>query len=127
VDQKNDFVGHIGGDDFVIIFQSSDWEQRCHNILDAFSAMVNRFYDDKHVRGQGITTPDRKGVETFYSLLTMSIGVASPDPERCESHHEVAAIASEAKYKAKTLTGNSLFISRRRGPTILANTLQEQA
>ena len=33
-DARRDFVGHVGGDDFMLIFQSSNWLQRCKNIVD---------------------------------------------------------------------------------------------
>ena len=38
VDPSLDFIGHIGGDDFVVLFQSVDWTARCHRIIDAFNA-----------------------------------------------------------------------------------------
>jgi GGDEF domain-containing protein len=34
-DPNRDFIGHIGGDDFMILFQSEDWEARCQAMLDA--------------------------------------------------------------------------------------------
>ena len=36
-DPTQDFIGHIGGDDFILILQSPDWEQRCHRALSAFA------------------------------------------------------------------------------------------
>lgn len=42
---SQDFVGHIGGDDFVVLFCSQDWEMRCQRSLQAFASGVTRFYD----------------------------------------------------------------------------------
>jgi len=39
-DPERDFVGHIGGDDFVALFQSEDWEWRCQQTLQRFDAIA---------------------------------------------------------------------------------------
>lgn len=115
MDDRLDFVGHIGGDDFIIILRGTDWEERCRTLLDAFAGEVGRLYSDEDRKQGGIRCEDRAGNETFFPLLSLSIGVAHPDPERCHSHHDVAALASEAKHQAKLQPGNSLFRDRRRG------------
>ncbi|WP_233263124.1 hypothetical protein [Cognatiluteimonas profundi] len=37
VESSVDFIGHIGGDDFIALFHSDDWENRCHSIVDMFN------------------------------------------------------------------------------------------
>ena len=113
-DSRFDFVGHIGGDDFVAILRSPDWRERCERIIAAFSAGVGDFYDDEDLRAGGIHAADRQGNPMFFPLLSLSVGVAQPDPARCRSHHEVAALASDAKHMAKKTEGSALFVSRRR-------------
>ncbi len=116
VDPAQDFVGHIGGDDFILIFCSEDWHTRCEHILSVFSHEVLGFYSaNDHARG-GILTRDRQGQEQMFSILSLSIGAARPDLERCQSHHDVASLASEAKRQAKCQKGNSLYLDRRSGP-----------
>jgi len=39
-DARLDFVGHIGGDDFFVLFQSRDWEVRCRNLVNHFTAYI---------------------------------------------------------------------------------------
>lgn len=117
IDPDLDRVGHIGGDDFVIIFQSRDWEQRCQNMLVRFDEEIKGFYNDHDLRNQGIHSYDRRGENRFFSILSVAIGIVEPDWRSCQSHHDVAAIATDAKHEAKKLTGNKLFLSRRRGPT----------
>lgn len=115
MDDRLDFVGHIGGDDFIIILRGTEWEERCRALLEAFAGEVGRLYSEGDRAQGGIHCEDRAGNETFFPLLSLSIGVAHPDPERCHSHHDVAALASEAKHQAKRQPGNSLFRDRRRG------------
>ena len=111
-----DFIGHIGGDDFMIIFRSSDWQQRCEMILQRFAEEVIDLYDEEHRRIGGITSTDRSGQSTFYALTTVSIGATCYDghEDHCCSQHEIALLASEAKKIAKKTAGNSLFINRRK-------------
>lgn len=113
-DLKQDFVGHIGGDDFIVIFESADWRQRCEGILAAFGRIAPCFYSEADQRQGGIKAHDRRGQEQFFPLLSLSIGVVQPDVDDCRSHHDVSTLATEAKHQAKLLSGNSLFVDRRR-------------
>ncbi len=119
VDGFIDFIGHVGGDDFILIFKSDNWIERCEKILTDFKERVMRFYSETdQVRG-GIQAFDRSGNACFYPLLAISIGVVIPDLEHCHSHHDVATLATDAKHQAKKQAGNSLFIDRRQRPCIL--------
>lgn len=118
VDNQKDFVGHIGGDDFIVIYTSDDWQERCEHILRHFEREIRAFYSDADLEQGGIWGHDRQGNNAFYSLLSLSLGVVLPDLERCQSHHQVASLASDAKRQAKRHPGNSLFIDRRRGPLL---------
>jgi GGDEF domain-containing protein len=111
-----DMVGHIGGDDFVIIFRSNDWESRCKRIIEFFDGRKSRFYPPEAIAKGGIYCEDRQGNPVFHELLTVAIGVVNPDPAKCHSHHDVSALASAAKHQAKLQKTSHLFISRRRAP-----------
>jgi diguanylate cyclase (GGDEF)-like protein len=113
-DPDKDFVGHVGGDDFIIIFQSFNWQERCEAILEEFGQTVLYFYNEKDRQEGGIRALDRFGNETFFAFLSLSIGVILSDLECCHSYHDIAALATEAKHEAKKTKGNNLFIDRRR-------------
>jgi diguanylate cyclase (GGDEF)-like protein len=113
---ERDFIGHIGGDDFIAIFTSEDWEARLRQGLLDFEHTRHQFYDELSLQNQGIWGKDRSGNSQFFELLTLAIGVVNPDPARCNSHHDIASLAVEAKRNAKRIGGNSIFVSRRRGP-----------
>ncbi len=113
VDEQLDFVGHVGGDDFVVVFRSDDWRSRCHRILGRFQEDAA----DLLPSGQSdYWSEDRVGRRQRFGPLTLSIGCVSPDPSSCKTHHQVAQLLAEAKHSAKALGGNSLFESRRRNP-----------
>ena len=113
-DSRLDFVGHIGGDDFILLLQSQDWQRRLTLILRLFDEGVADFIDSKHLHAGGYPGEDRKGREVFHSLPTLSIGCIPIEPGSCHSHHEVSAAVTEAKKQAKKIPGSSLFVERRR-------------
>ena len=113
---EQNLVGHIGGDDFVVIFSDSDWNGCCENVMNGFKDLVPRFYDPQDRERGGIQSTDRRGEKQFFPMLSVAIGVISPDCARCVSHHDVAALAADAKHSAKLQGGNVIFVSRRRGP-----------
>lgn len=110
------FVGHVGGDDFVVIFSDAQWQSLSQQILHEFANRVPFYYEQQHLHSGGIYSQSRAGESVFYPLLSLAVGVVSPDPRLCLCHHDVAALASDAKAQAKKRQGNYLFISRRRGP-----------
>lgn len=114
VNNEHDFVGHIGGDDFVLVFQSEGWEATCNDILDTIVKVMPDFYDLKDIQQGGIRIEDRLGNEHFYPFGSLSIGAVQVHPDAFASHHEVAGAMSNAKKQAKKIVGNSLFIERRR-------------
>jgi diguanylate cyclase (GGDEF)-like protein len=120
VEKRQDFVGHIGGDDFFVVFQSSNWEMRCWEIIRRFAeGIAGMISPDEQAHG-GYMAENRKGEMCFQPLPTLSIGAVRVIPGECESHREVAAAASDAKKQAKkekkNLAGGaagSVFIERR--------------
>ena len=113
-DPDRDMVGHIGGDDFIILFQSEDWEARCNEILSSFSKEILVHYNENDVQRGGYVGEDRRGQKVFHSLATLSIGAVRVEPGQFGTTYHVASVASEAKKQAKKIPGNSLFIDRRK-------------
>ncbi len=110
---ERDFVGHIGGDDFILLFQSESWEQLCQEVLNTMSKVIPDFYDSKDVEAGGIEVEDRLGNKTFYPFGSLSIGAIRVEPALFKSHHEVAGAMNGVKKQAKKISGNSLFVDRR--------------
>ena len=112
-DTQNDFIGHIGGDDFIILFKSTDWEVRCQNILHYFAIGILDFYSNEDKEHGGYISEDRQGKKVFHPLVSLSLGVVKSRPLQYYSHHQISIAASDAKKQAKKVHGNSLFIDRR--------------
>ncbi|WP_440876078.1 EAL domain-containing protein [Thalassotalea sp. PLHSN55] len=115
---KTDFVGHIGGDDFVVVFQDEQWRERCEAILREFDEKILEFYEPGHINAGGIETKSRTGQSQFFPLLGLAVGVVEPASTRCASHHDVAEVASAAKKQAKLTVKSSIFVCKRGGPNL---------
>jgi diguanylate cyclase (GGDEF)-like protein len=113
-DPKLDFIGHIGGDDFILLMQSRDWKKRCEQALVAFEQAASLMFKEDHLKDGGYTSEARDGKICFHPLTTLSIGAVQATPGRFLSHHEVSARMTEAKKMAKKSPGSSLFVEQRK-------------
>ncbi len=112
-DRDLDFLGHIGGDDFIILFRSQDWEERCQKALEEFSRTVRAYFSQEDLDRGGYFTENRQMKKEFHEITSLSIGAVVVPPGLFTSYMEVSRVASGAKKQAKLLPGNSLFTNRR--------------
>jgi EAL domain-containing protein (putative c-di-GMP-specific phosphodiesterase class I)/GGDEF domain-containing protein/predicted transcriptional regulator len=125
IPEESGRVGHIGGDDFIVIFTCTDWLLRCENILKVFKNSVQDYYTKDDIKSGGILAENRTGEQCFFPFISLSIGLVDPASTRiCQSHVEIADLASEAKKMAKKIAGNSFFINQRMAVKVSKN-LQE--
>ena len=111
---RNDFLGHIGGDDFMLLFAEPDWEPRCQAILAAFGEMSPGFYDTKDQETGGVRVRNRQGQLSFFPFVSLSLAARPIGNGRGCDPLEIATELSELKRQAKQQPGNSLFVERRR-------------
>ena len=117
-DAELDFVGHIGGDDFIALFRSDNWEGRCNRMLERFACEVKSFFSAEDVERGGYVAENRRGEKEFHTLVSISIGAVLVQPGTFHSHKEIAVVATESKKMAKKIPGNSLFINQRIYPEV---------
>lgn len=108
-DTQHDFVGHVGGDDFVMLFQSADWQPRCERIVDEFRSLALALFDDVARTAGGIEAEGRDGVMRFFPCTTLSIGAARIRRHVFTRAEEVATEAALAKHEAKR-AGDGLWV-----------------
>ncbi len=113
INSNMDFVGHIGGDDFIVVFKSKNWAELCQKILDQFYQATAHLYEPEHLERGGYVTENRQGVEVFHGLVSISLGVVEVNMALPFSSHHIAEFAAVAKSEAKKIPGNSLFVERR--------------
>ena len=110
---SDDFIGHIGGDDFVIVTMPKSVDTLCKKIIESFDATVPAFYSEKDKKSGFIKALDRKGVEQKIPLLSISIGVVSNEFRRIEHVAQVGEIGAELKTLAKNAEGSNFVKDRR--------------
>jgi len=109
-----DFVGHIGGDDFVIITHPRHMEKLCEKIIHDFDAAIPDFYDEEDRRRGYIISRDRKDVEQQFPFITVSIAVVTNQRRVISSPMQVAEIAAQLKQYAKTFPRSVYVVDQRR-------------
>jgi len=112
-DSERDFIGHIGGDDFVLVLRSEDWQPRCERVLRLFGEEILGFFSRDDIERGGYITENRKGNLEFHALTSLSIGIVEATPGSFRTHLEISVVAAEVKKKAKGIKGNSLAINQR--------------
>lgn len=112
IDPTRDFVGHIGGDDFLLVLGPEDWRKRLNQLLDDFQSQCRRFYRPEHLEAGCFVAPNRQGVRQEFELLSLSIGVVHLRPEACATldASQLAEMASQAKHHAKGVVGFSVYL-----------------
>ncbi len=100
-ESQSGFVGHIGGDDFVVITMPELAEPMCKRILAAFDAKSPEFYTEEDRARGFVSSKNRKGEVTQFPLLSMSIGVVTSQVRKITSIGEVSKIGAEMKHFAK--------------------------
>ncbi|MEO7002883.1 MAG: response regulator [Ktedonobacterales bacterium] len=108
-----DFVGHIGGDDFIIISTPERVAPICEHIFNCWRAESPAFYSAADVARGAISVRDRQGALHEFPLVSISVGVVTNERRLITTMEEVSRIAAEVKYQAKTLPGDSCFVDQR--------------
>jgi diguanylate cyclase (GGDEF)-like protein len=107
------FIGHIGGDDFVIIGRAAQPEDVCGRAVKGFDDGVHTLYEPEDRERGYITLLDRAGETHAYPLLSLSMGVVRASGSRFSNQAEAAAIATEMKNYAKRRPGSAYEMDRR--------------
>jgi diguanylate cyclase (GGDEF)-like protein len=111
---QNDFIGHIGGDDFVYITTPDIVDRICNRIISDFDRISPEFYNEKDKKEGYIITKDRRGKEIKVKLLSISIGVVTNLYRKITHVAQIGEIGAELKAYAKQREGSNYVIDKRR-------------
>ncbi|MGU7840362.1 EAL domain-containing protein [Burkholderia sp. AW33-5] len=108
-DPQRDFLGHVGGDDFLVLFQRDDWHARAADAIAHFNDGARRFYTQADRLAGGLRGEDRHGNPAFFGFVTMAIGAvgvpAGANGAMRYGSDEIASVAALAKRRAKQQPG----------------------
>lgn len=109
----SDFLGHIGGDDFIFITTPDCIEEICTKIIEDFDETIRSFYNEEDKKRGYIITKNRLGQLCKIPLLSLSIGVVTNEHRPLTHVGQIIQIGTEVKNYAKTF-GKSIYIKDRR-------------
>jgi diguanylate cyclase (GGDEF)-like protein len=112
--QPDDFVGHVGGDDFVVITTPASMRDVSSEIIRVFDQRIPQFYEEKDRIKGFILGKSRQGQEMQFPLMTISIAIVTNEQHSFKSPIEVSEIAAELKDYAKTIPSSIYIVDKRR-------------
>jgi len=110
---SDDFVGHIGGDDFITITTPEKVDPVCSHIIKSFDREILKFYSARDRARGYISSEDRQGKINKFPIMTITIGVVTNVKRKFGHKGQVAAVGAELKKYGKSLPGSNYVIDRR--------------
>lgn len=109
-----DFVGHIGGDDFIVLTTPERMEPVAQAICERFDAVVPSFYSAEDKLRGFIRTKDRQGAVRDFPFLSVAIGICHNKERALLGFAQVAHLGAELKKAAKSKGGSAYVVDRRK-------------
>ncbi len=115
VGSPDDFVGHIGGDDFVLVTTPGAAVTIANDVVESFDRDVLALYGKDDLDRGYIATKDRRGRVVRYPIMSLSIAIVSNATRVIRSYGQIGEIAAELKAFAKSRPGSSIATDQRNG------------
>jgi GGDEF domain-containing protein len=106
-----DFVGHVGGDDFVFLLRSQDWTLRLIAITEELAASLVNFHSSEHREAGGLVGVDRDGTTRRFPLLSASIAAFEIDGSSITTPEMIAESLRQTKSLAKAKAGCTCLLA----------------
>ena len=110
-----DFVGHVGGDDFVALSTPDRSDAIAQRIIAGFDRKVPDLYTPADRRRGYVTSKDRQGIIKKIPLLSVSIAIVHNQYRPISNHWEIGELGAELKHVAKMHRGSAYVKDQRRG------------
>ncbi|OGW87666.1 MAG: hypothetical protein A3C35_00780 [Omnitrophica bacterium RIFCSPHIGHO2_02_FULL_46_11] len=113
---KNSFVGHIGGDDFIAILDSDSEARFAQECLQEFDRIIPTYYEEIDRKRKAVLVKNRNGVPVSFPLMSLSIAAVTNQYRPYRNMSEIARDAAEVKSYLKTQPGSHYLRNRRAEP-----------
>lgn len=111
---EEDFVGHMGGDDFVIITTPGKAEPLAVKFIELFDGGILNFYDEKDKQNGYIMSVDRQYNKKNFPIMTVSVAIISAEISNLTHFADIVKRAAELKSVAKRSKKSSYVFERRK-------------
>jgi len=112
--RKGDFIGHIGGDDFIVLTTPEHYTAIAENVIKQFDEIVRSFYDQEDLDKGFIVAHDRSSNIQQFPVMTISMGVINTCHTKIVHYGQLSEIAAELKKLAKQQSKSAFVVDRRR-------------
>jgi diguanylate cyclase (GGDEF)-like protein len=112
--QKDDFVGHIGGDDFVVLTTPEKYLVVAEKIIELFDGSIQGFYDAEDRKQGYIVSSDRNNNIQKFPFMTISLAVISTANTKITHYGQLSQTAAELKKLAKRENKSAFVVDRRK-------------
>lgn len=109
----DDFLGHIGGDDFIIITKPDFAQNIASIIIELFDNEIKSQYNPNDLAKGYLEVQNRKGQLECFPIVSISIAVVFNREHMFTNYLEVAEVAADLKKLAKQITGSCVVYDRR--------------
>lgn len=109
----NEFIGHIGGDDFTVLTDTDILHELCQDLIETFDREVRLLYDEADLARGYLRTTDRRGIPRDFPVMGLSIGGVTNLYRQFNDYEEMSRVAAEMKSFAKTKAGSTYVIDSR--------------
>lgn len=99
---QNDFLGHIGGDDFIILTTPEKADLIAKTACQEFDKTILSFYSKQDQDLKKVVSCDRRGTITEFPIMSISIAIVTNEHKELTSLPQVAQLAAELKHYAKS-------------------------
>ena len=113
---RNSFVGHIGGDDFIVVLDLEHEAQFAQECLQEFDRIIPTHYDEADRKRKSVLVKNRNGVPVSFPLMSLSIAAVTNQNQMYRNMGEIARDAAEVKSYLKTQPGSHYLRNRRTEP-----------
>jgi PleD family two-component response regulator len=110
---ENDFLGHIGGDDFILVTTPQRAEHMARTVAETFDRDVLPLYDPADRAKGWIAAKDRRGNNVRFPLMSLSLAIVTQSP-RITSYQSIGEVAAELKSFAKRQNGSFVAMDKRK-------------
>lgn len=112
--EKGDFLGHIGGDDFIVLTGAEIYPKIAEKIIEEFDSTIGTYYDRQDAAKGYIESVDRNNRPQKFPIMTISIAIISTSYTKITHYGKLSQIAAELKKVAKKFNNSSYVVDRRK-------------
>jgi len=114
-DPDHDFVGHVGGDDFVVITGPDRVETISRRVVERFDSEIGQYYSSEDRERGGLSALDRQGNAIFVPLIGITLSVVCVQAGNYEHPAQISQTAAEIKkyLKQRGSDASDYLIDRR--------------